>query len=227
MRRGPRKIAANLRWDTYHVVTAEFDRARTALEKELSEAEPLEPFAEEEWVPPAEDVEAPLCRAVAAGALSVAEARHAAPSPDRRNHRRSSVEVSTHPSRISAANVRARRRPTLRSLRESRTSHQPPTALARPCPARPISAVRTSHSGRVIERQVEGTNDMSNADSVELRDRLERRCRCRTVLDAALSLALRPSSNCGVLSFVELGGPRMHSVGELRAAGPEVWSCGA
>lgn len=71
----PRKVAANLRWDTHHAVTAEFDRARTALEKELPEAEPLEPFAEEEWVPPPEDVVLPLQRAVAARAINAAEAR--------------------------------------------------------------------------------------------------------------------------------------------------------
>jgi DNA-directed RNA polymerase specialized sigma24 family protein len=71
----PRKVAANLRWDTYHAVVAEFYRARPAWEEELPVAEALEPLVEEEWVTPTlEDVEAPLRRAVAAGAISEAEA---------------------------------------------------------------------------------------------------------------------------------------------------------
>ncbi len=68
----PRRIAANLRWDTKHVVLAELDRARVA-RHQLPREEPLEPVEES---PPstAEDVEAPLRRAVAARAISEADA---------------------------------------------------------------------------------------------------------------------------------------------------------
>jgi DNA-directed RNA polymerase specialized sigma24 family protein len=68
----PRKIAANLRWDTKHAVLAELDRARVA-EHELPQDEPLEPIEES---PPytVEDIEAPLRRAVAARAISQADA---------------------------------------------------------------------------------------------------------------------------------------------------------
>jgi len=68
----PRRIAANLRWDTKHAVLAELDRTRVA-HHELPKDEPLEPI--EESAPyTAEDVEAPLRRAVAARAISHAEA---------------------------------------------------------------------------------------------------------------------------------------------------------
>ncbi|MGH7189976.1 MAG: sigma factor-like helix-turn-helix DNA-binding protein [Acetobacteraceae bacterium] len=68
----PRKIAANLRWDTKHAVLPELDRARSA-HHDLPKDEPLEPVGES---PPytAEDVEAPLRRAVAARAISQADA---------------------------------------------------------------------------------------------------------------------------------------------------------
>jgi DNA-directed RNA polymerase specialized sigma24 family protein len=68
----PRKIAANLRWDTKHAVLPELDRARSA-HHDLPKDEPLEPVAESPRYA-AEDVEAPLRRAVAAREISQADA---------------------------------------------------------------------------------------------------------------------------------------------------------
>jgi DNA-directed RNA polymerase specialized sigma24 family protein len=68
----PRKIAANLRWDTKHAVLPELDRARSA-RHDLPKDEPLEPVGESAPYM-AEDVEAPLRRAVAARAISQADA---------------------------------------------------------------------------------------------------------------------------------------------------------
>jgi DNA-directed RNA polymerase specialized sigma24 family protein len=70
--RRPGKIAANLLGDTKHATLAELQHARGAY-RELPRDEPLEPATESNpW--PAEDVEEPLRRAVAAKAISHADA---------------------------------------------------------------------------------------------------------------------------------------------------------
>jgi DNA-directed RNA polymerase specialized sigma24 family protein len=70
--RRPERIAANLVLDTKHAALAELQRARGGY-RELPIDEPLEPAGEASPFP-AEDVEAPLRRAVAARAISQADA---------------------------------------------------------------------------------------------------------------------------------------------------------
>jgi DNA-directed RNA polymerase specialized sigma24 family protein len=70
--RRPERIAANLVLDTKHATLAEMQRARSGY-RELPRDEPLEPIAESAPYT-AEDVEAPLRRAVAARAISEADA---------------------------------------------------------------------------------------------------------------------------------------------------------
>lgn len=71
LERRPRKIAANLVLDVKHVTLAELQRTRSGFQ-ELPRDEPLEPVAQSSRFAAA-DVEEPMRRAVAAGAITAAD----------------------------------------------------------------------------------------------------------------------------------------------------------
>jgi DNA-directed RNA polymerase specialized sigma24 family protein len=73
LERRPRKVAANLIGDVKHVAAAERKRARAALNA-VPEDEPLELDEAALWSRPGVDVEEPLRRAVAAKAITAADA---------------------------------------------------------------------------------------------------------------------------------------------------------